>query len=256
MDGLIVAGGVPAEGDLLYEETQGKPKSLLELGGKPMVQWVLDAFCAANNIDNVVVVGLDETDQLSCSKPIYFLPDAGGMISNIRVGGEKVAALNPEAKYMVISSADIPTITGDMVDWVVETCLETEDDLYYNVISREVMEARFPGANRSYIKLKDRQLCGGDLNVAALWTVTAKEGLWNKLSAARKNVFKQAALVGYDTLLLLLLRLSDLDGLVRRVSNNIKMKGRAIECPYAEIAMDADKPHQLEILKRELEQRT
>jgi NDP-sugar pyrophosphorylase family protein len=42
MDAVITAGGVPQPDELLYPYTL-KPKALLEIDGKPMVQWVLDA---------------------------------------------------------------------------------------------------------------------------------------------------------------------------------------------------------------------
>jgi NDP-sugar pyrophosphorylase family protein len=44
MDAIVIAGGIPEPGDPLYEYTQGQPKALLDIAGKPMVQWVLDAL--------------------------------------------------------------------------------------------------------------------------------------------------------------------------------------------------------------------
>ncbi len=44
MDAIVIAGGVPTPVEPLYPYTQGKPKALLDLCGKPMIQWVLDAL--------------------------------------------------------------------------------------------------------------------------------------------------------------------------------------------------------------------
>jgi NDP-sugar pyrophosphorylase family protein len=44
MDAVVTAGGIPQPEELLYPYTQGKPKAMLDIGGKPMVQWVLDAL--------------------------------------------------------------------------------------------------------------------------------------------------------------------------------------------------------------------
>jgi hypothetical protein len=41
----------------------------------------------------------------------------------------------------------------------------------------------------------------------------------------------------------------------QRVSRHLKIRGRAIFCPYAEAGMDADKPFQVDILRRDLEKR-
>jgi hypothetical protein len=118
------------------------------------------------------------------------------------------------------------------------------------------METRFPGSNRSFVKLKGIQVCGGDMNVAAVETILKPGGLWDQLADARKNAFKQAAIIGFDTLLLVLLRAVDLEQAAKKVSKKINIPARAIECPYAEIAMDVDKPHQLELLTAELEKQT
>ena len=82
---------------------------------------------------------------------------------------------------------------------------------------------------------------------------TGNDELWQKLISARKNPFKQAALFGYGTLILLLTRRLSLEDAVPRIEKQLGIKGRPVLCPYAEIAMDVDKPHQLEILRADLE---
>jgi GTP:adenosylcobinamide-phosphate guanylyltransferase len=255
MDALVTAGGIPKPDDPLYEYTQGGLKALIDIAGKPMVQWVLDAISGATKVDQVVVVGLEADSGVTCSKTLTFVPNQGGLIDNIRAGIGKIQELNPEAECTVMISGDIPAITAEMIDWVIETAEETDHALYYNVVTRETMEGRFPGSNRSYVKLKNLEICGSDLNVCANWTVTAKEGLWNRLAEARKNAFKQAALVGFDTLFYLLIRRFDLEGAATQVTKRLNITGRAIISPYAELAMDIDKPHQLEILRADLAQR-
>ncbi len=175
-------------------------------------------------------------------------------MENIRNGVLEVTRINPDAKHALIVSSDIPTITGEMVDWVVNTALQTDDDAYYNVITQEVMEKRFPESKRSYIHLKGMDVCGGDMNVIATRMVTTNDEIWKKLVESRKNALKQAALLGFDTLFLLLFRLIDLDSGIERVSRRLNIQGRAIVCPYAEVGMDIDKPHQLEILRADLAQ--
>ena len=91
-------------------------------------------------------------------------------------------------------------------------------------------------------------VCGGDLNVVRASAVSGNDGVWIKIIDARKNALKQAALIGFDTLFLLLLHRLTLQSAVGAVSRRIQLEGRALVCPYAEIGMDVDKPHQLEIV--------
>ena len=166
MDAVVIAGGTPQPGEYLYEETKGNPKAMLDIAGKPMIQWVLDALCGATTIDHVVVIGLPaECCDVRCSKPLSFIPNQADMIENIRAGAMKVLEINPQAHHFLIVSSDIPAITAEMVDWEVNTAMETDHDAYYNVITREVDGSAFPGSRRSYVHLKDMEVCGGDMNM-------------------------------------------------------------------------------------------
>ena len=83
-------------------------------------------------------------------------------------------------------------------------------------------------------------------------TVNANEELWDRIIAARKNVLKQASLLGYGNLLLLLSGQLTIQGAVKRVTERMDITGQAVFSPYAELGMDVDKPHQLEILRADL----
>lgn len=255
MDAIVIAGGIPSPEDPLYEYTQGENKALLDIHGKPMVQWVLDALNKATKLDKLVLIGLPENSPVKSEKISDSIPTQGDLLSNIKTGILRVLEINPQAERVMVVSSDIPTITSEMVDWLVDTSEETEHDAYYNVITRQIMEARFPHSNRSYVKLKGIELCGGDMNVLSSSLVTQNDELWRKIVDARKSAFRQAALIGFDNLLLFLLRLIDLDGAVKRVSERMNIRGRALVCPYAEIGMDVDKPHQFEIIQADLEKR-
>jgi GTP:adenosylcobinamide-phosphate guanylyltransferase len=252
MDAIVIAGGIPKPEDPLYEFTQGGPKALLEVAGKPMIQWVLDAISGAETVDQIVLISLSEEAGLKCSKPVTYLPDQGGLLENVRGGIEKVVEINPEAKHVLTVSSDIPMIKSEMIDWMVKENTKSDLDLYYTVIPRGVMEKRFPESNRSYTLLKDAELCGGDLNMIRASTVYANVELWDQIVAARKSVVKQAALLGYGNLLLLLSRQLTLAGAIKRVTKKMDITGKAVISPYAELGMDVDKPHQLEIVRAEL----
>ena len=254
MNAVVTAGGTPKPEGALYEYTQGGLKALLDIAGKPMIQWVLDALGESETIEQVVVVGLEPDSGVTCSKPLTFFPNQGSMLANVRAGVNKVVELNPSAELVLIVSSDIPAITAKMVDWAVNTALETEHDLYYSVISREVMEAHYPGSKRSFIKFKDVEVCGADMNVMRCSAVAGNDELWTRLIAARKNAFKQVAIVGYGTLFLLLIRQLTLEAAVPRASKSVGLRGRAILCPYAEMGMDIDKPFQFEILRADMEE--
>jgi molybdopterin-guanine dinucleotide biosynthesis protein A len=255
MDVVVTAGGIPQPDEPLYPYTLGKPKALLDICDKPMVQWVLDAISGAKQVEHVVLIGLSEGSGVSCTKPMEFIPNQAGMIENLVSGIRKVLELNPTASRVLLVSSDIPGITAEMVDWEVETSMQTEVDLCYNVARRETVEARYPGARRTYLKLKDMEVCGGDMNVVHTSLIYRDTGLWQKLIETRKNPIKQAAILGFDTLLLVLLHAVTLEQAVQKATSRLKLSGRAIISPYAELAMDVDKPGQLELMRADLGRR-
>ena len=93
------------------------------------------------------------------------------------------------------------------------------------------------------------------MNVVSTSVASMNPEIWKKLIATRKNPVKQAAILGFDTLLLVLFRAITLNEAVRKVTARLHMTGKAIVCPYAEIAMDVDKPNQLELMRADLAKR-
>ncbi|MBE7433901.1 MAG: NTP transferase domain-containing protein [Anaerolineales bacterium] len=255
MNAIVTAGGIPQPSDKLYAYSNGDSKALIDVAGKPMVQWVLDALGDAKKVDHVIVIGLSPKSGLTCKKPLHYVSNQGRMLANITAGVNKSLEINPRGEYVLIVSADIPALKSDMVDWLVKTCMQTKDDLYYGVCPREVMESRFPESNRTYTRLKDMEVCGADINVSHVRMVTEHLDTWEQLIGNRKSPLRQAGVIGLDTLIQFAFRQFTLQGLVERASERIGIKGRAIIWDHAEPCMDVDKPHQLELLRRDLAQK-
>lgn len=252
MDAIVTAGGIPRPEDPLYTYSHGDSKALIDVAGKPMVQWVLDALGEAKHVDNVIVIGLSSKSGVTCKKPIYYLSNQGRMLANIVTGVNKSLELNKKSKYVLIVSSDIPSLKPEMVDWLVDTCMETQDDLYYGVCPREVMEKRFPDSKRTWTHLKGMDVCGSDISISHVRMATEHLEMWEQLIGNRKSPLKQASIIGFGTLFSLFTRQLTLEDAVARVSGRIGIKGRAIVWPYAEPCMDVDKPHQLELLRTDL----
>lgn len=255
MDAIVMAGGIPKPDQPLYQFTQGIAKAMLEIADKPMIQWVLDALSEAENVDSITIIGLPEDSEISCDKPLYHVPNQGGMLDNIVAGIYNVLDKNPQAEYVLTVSSDIPGVNGKMVDWLIDTAMQTQHDIYYGIVTRQVMEARYPDSNRTFTKLADMHVCGADIHITHKTMVTDPEHLamWEELIGRRKSPLKQAASIGILTLVLLLMGRLSLEGAVERVTKRLNITGRPIVWEYAEPAMDIDKPHQLEILSADLE---
>ena len=255
LDAVILAGGTLSSDDPLYPESVRGSRSLIDIHGKPMVQWVIDALDEASSVAELYVIGLPADCGLHAVKPLHFLDDQGDMVDNIRYGVTQTYIDHPQRSKALIASADIPAIKPHMVEWLANQVAEDPSRvLYYNVISQQVMEASFPNSSRTYIPFEDVSVCGGDLNVVDKNIFASERPVWQKLTDARKRPLKQAGLIGFTTLLLVATRLITLEGAVKRVVKRLDLDARALLNPYAEIGMDADKPHQLAILRDYLQE--
>lgn len=253
MDAVVLAGGVMSLDDPLYAQGKDGLRSLIDIHGLPMAQRVINALTASSAISEVYVVGLAPNSGLTSEKPLHFLTDQGDIFENIRHGVLRASKDHPEQSKVMIASADIPAIRPEMVDWFASEVIKDNTSLlYYNVIPQSIMEARFPGSKRSYVRFKDLAVCGGDLNAVDTRIFLVEQPIFKQLIGERKHPLKQARMLGFDNLFLIALRIATLERVVKRISKRLGLDARALLCPYAEMAMDADKPHQLAILRQDL----
>jgi len=253
---IVTAGRSSGEDDPLAAYIQSGSKALIPIAGKPMVVYVVDALAGSRYIRHIVVVALDPAAGVKFSVPVEYVPDAGGILANAEAGMQYVLAHYPDVDALLLSSCDVPTITPSIVDAFIEECLRTDHDLYYSVVERPVMETRFPGSRRSYIHLTDGDFAGGDVMLMRPSLTLSNRDLWQDLANARKNALQQARLVGLWTFLRLVTHRLSLADAERRVQKALRICGRAVPFPYAEVGMDVDKPFQLEIVRADLEART
>ena len=80
MDAVVTAGGIPQPDEPLYAYSRGESKALIDVAGKPMIQWVLDALGDAKTIDRIVVIGLTDKSKLRCKKPLTYMSNQGKML--------------------------------------------------------------------------------------------------------------------------------------------------------------------------------
>jgi hypothetical protein len=216
-----------------------------------MVAWVLDALQGAQSIDRVILVGLEPGPEHAIPKLVASVPDQHELLANLLAGVDALLAENPEAEQMAVCSGDIPLIEPQMVDDLIALCSDPSVDVYYAIVERTAMEARFPDSRRSYVHLSEGDFAGGDIFVARPQIAYAKRELWTQLTSSRKHALQQARRVGVRALIRLLLRRLSLPDAERRASAAFGVNGRAVVAPYPELGMDVDKPHQYAICQRE-----
>ncbi|NDC77398.1 MAG: hypothetical protein EBZ67_05945 [Chitinophagia bacterium] len=250
IDAVILAGGLPEPGHPLYEETAGGHKALLDIGGRPMLQWVLDAVAASDMVRRIIVMGLPEEYAGIHARDITRIPDQGGIIENLSEGVREILSADPGATRFLAVSSDIPALRTHMVDEIVDSASETDVDMFFNVIERTDMEAAWPGVRRTWLRLADGSYCAGDLHVIST-ALIAGPGL-RRFVAWRKSPLRLMAALGPGVLLRMLLRRPGLEGCTEIIRHRMGVRVRAVRRQCTEIGMDVDAPAHLERIRETL----
>lgn len=253
LDAIILAGATAGEADPLMQGTAVARKALLPIVGKPMVVYVEEALRASDRVDRIVSVGLAEGDDVPFSGPVVRVAAQGDIVANTLAGLDWLRATGRISPYVLIASSDIPLLTGPVVARFVATCVKRGGDLFYSVVEKSILEAAFPRSGRSYAHLKDGYWDGGDLFMVRSDLAMQKVQMMRDLIAQRKDALKMARVLGPRFLLAIVLRRLTLADAERRVSQILGIEGRVVASPDWELAMDVDKPHQLEMVIRYME---
>ena len=253
MDCVILAGGRPAPDDPLFPYTQGRPKALLDIAGRPLLDYVLQALLQSQSVERIVVAGLPESlarehglnDRES---PVEYLDDQGGMIANGLAGLALHRQRRPDTRHVLFVSADIPAATGPMIDQVLDRYRPFPAAAYYFMVERATLERAYPGSNRTYTRLRDAEVAGADLVIADAH-IADNSQLFEAIAAGRKQPWKMARLAGLSTILALLTRRLTLDSIQRRATRVLGAPVSVSLLDYPQLAMDVDKPEQLALLR-------
>ena len=256
MDALIVAGGKPGPDDDLFPYTQGDPKSVIKMGNRTMLERVVDALQGSSQIEEIVVIGIGHDHGMTFKRPVHHLPDHGSLVANAVAGIRWLLEHDPTPRPVLGASADIPTLTPEIVDQLIETCRPFQHSLYYTVVTPEIMEKRFPGSKRTYVRFQDHSVAGGDMFIFHTGLANTNPDLLEAFSNARKHAWKLARIVGFRTLLKFLLHRLSLAEVEQTGERVLDGSVKVVLSPHAELAMDADKPHQVELLQAEFQNDT
>jgi len=255
--GILLAGETPGSPDPLALEMGYPKKSLIPIASRPMAAYVLDAFASVKRIGPIVIIGLRQEDQLDFPPHTLLHDGFGDLLDNILGAVEMIKARYPHIRRTIIASADIPLLTADVIDRFIDSCQDSDHEVYYALVEKEVMEKQYPGSGRSYRRFGDRAYAGGDLYMVATHLGPANLEKVREAMAFRKSGPRMARVLGLKAMIKFALGQLTLEETIPLASRVLGLNGTVIVSPDASLAMDVDKPFQLQmvealIMKRDL----
>jgi hypothetical protein len=151
---------------------------------------------------------------------------------------------------VLVVTGDVPAITGEAIDDFVRQSLERNAEFAYAVVPREAMEAAFPGGKRTYIRMSEGSVTGGNVAILTPEVLSRNREFGQRLFETRKSAARMAQLLGARVVLGLMigrLRPADLE---RRMGQLLYARCRAVFSEHAGIGMDVDKSADRELVER------
>jgi len=251
---IILAGQRPGEND--FATANGvRFKALIPVGGEPMLGRVARTMLACPSVSRVVILAQKADSLLEGElawmkgEPRISTADAGaGISTSIRaVAGGEIAPWP-----VLIVTADHALLEPETVEYFLS---EAAGDASLAVVERQVVEAAYPDTRRTWIKFSDGHFTGA--NLFALRNATARRGLdiWANVEQDRKKALKLLRFFGPMLALRALTRTISLNGALRLAGKKAGLDVRPVQLPFAQAAIDVDKPADLELVERILEER-
>ncbi len=229
----------------LSEVSPERYEALIRLWGRPMVAYVLDAVAGARRIDGTVLVGFDEFADHLDLEGVSLVPAGDTFVDSISRG----VAATRECDYLLFITADVPLVTGPILDGFIEEALGLGGDFFAPAVTRDVSEARYPGIERTYARLREAELTLGNCFLGTRESIKALLPEFDRLYSMRKSVVKMAWTIGPLFLLRLALGRATIGDAERVFARLSGAHGRAVLSPDPEIALDVDKPSHLRALE-------
>lgn len=226
-------------------------EALIDIGGRPMVSYVLDALLSSSYVGHIFLVApRDVFGQIYESDRVSVIEPGDSIVENCLKG----CHATPEGGFVLISTSDLPFLSADVVDAFVRQCFEKDADFYYPAVLRDAVENRFPGVKRTFVSIKDGDFTGGNVFVArrsVIDTVASKAGAFIE---NRKSPIKQAGVLGWGFIIKLLLHTLTIDELERTITRSFGARAAAVVTSASEIGVDVDKPSDLALARSMLDQ--
>ncbi|MDM8011809.1 MAG: nucleotidyltransferase family protein [Parasphingorhabdus sp.] len=252
---VIMAGQRP-EGDPMAAYCNVRYKALIPIAGRSMLERVTRALLASAHVGRIIIMaqapdalkaGLDA--DLADNERIGFAQSNDGLAASIhKIAGSAIAPWP-----VLVTTADNALLTREMIDYFLQA--HAGEDVAVGVVERRTMLAAYPAARRTWLKFRGGAYSGA--NLFALHNEAARPALalWSTVEKDRKKGWKIFAQFGPWLLLRALSRTIGFQDAMAKAGQRLSLQAAPVVLPFPESAIDVDKPADLELVTRILEQR-
>lgn len=245
---ILLAGG---EKGPLYETTGYAEKALIPIHGKPMLSRVIEAFRASERVDEIVVVGSPNLDQLEAMSHVRKRVFEGfNVVQNLLLAVTYIKhRLNGGAfdhNGYVISFCDAVFLTPEIIDDTLNAIESNDSDIVLHYVEKTTLEQAGLPTSRTFIPVDGKHYTGSTIYYVKRFSkVFAAMPKLVELRKHRKNPAELLRHIGCES--------SDLSAIENAMSRKLAARVQICISQHARIGVDVDKPCDLELAKTLLE---
>jgi GTP:adenosylcobinamide-phosphate guanylyltransferase len=246
---ILLAGG---EKGPLFETTGYVEKALIPIHGKPMLSRVIEAFRASERVDKIVVVGSSNLDSLEAMvhvrKRIFTgLNVVQNLMHAVTYVKHRLHGGASDHDGYVISFCDAVFLTPEIIDDTLRSIEDLDSDIVLHYVEKATFEQAGLPTKRTYIPIAGKHYTGSTIYYVRKFSkvFTALP----RLAELRKHRKDPEAL-----LRLIHCEGADLPEIEAALSRELAARVRICISPHARIGVDVDKPSDLELAKRVLQE--
>ncbi len=219
-------------------------KALISLQGATVLERTISVLRATPGVGRVIVIGPAELRAHPAARGAEaVLSETESGPSNIMRGLEWLRGGGGLPARALILTTDLPFLSAPAMGEFLEAC-DPDADISVPLVRREVFEARFPGFDTTYVRLRD-----GEWTMGCAFLVNPEALLTNRhhverVFAARKSQLQMARLLGVSFVWRFLTRRLTMGDVEARCVAILGCCGKALLESPPELAFDIDLPRE------------
>ena len=258
VDAAVLAGGINQIP--LFPGNQPGKKALVELAGRPMLAYVMDALSASRYVNRILVVGPEEVCDFVRGWSGVALVE--GLAEGKTVVDNAWHALQvAESERVLFCNPDQPLLRTEMIDAFLEQALPQEADVVSSWAKAESLAClgHYPEGEHKFASFGDGRYGHGNLFLVRRefpHVLDIRQRL-ERLYEARKNNFRFVWELGPAFLARFLVanvigQMPTLAETLRMTSEHFQVNIGSVVLPYPELVLDIDEPEDYAAAERYL----
>jgi len=255
---LVMAANREA-GDPVAEGHKLSHKCLVPVAGETMLGRVLGALDQSLHVGRVAI-SIESPDVINRDTDLAALLTTGNITVVPSAASPCASVLRAlddlgDPWPVLVTTADHPLLSLAMVDHFCGKALTSEADVVVALASASRILADYPDAKRTFLPFRGERYSG--CNLFALMTPRATRAVdfWRGLEAHRKHPWRLFRAFGAMAVIRFLAGGMTLTAALAAASRRLGLAAAAITMPFAEAAIDVDKPDDLALVEEILRRR-